>query len=219
MISKILSFFISMPRAFLFLSSALPQKKTRSVFFCFLALACVTLLIVAFAFQKERFRRLAVVGRNIKRGRHAPTSAILYFPEAVKEDAKTDEESEALMPKSLVDSRKADELISDKMAKNLLKRASSVESFGKKRGIVNIGELSRKFKNGERIDINRLKAVGLIPYDVAYVKVLAGGILDKKLFIIANGFSKSAIKMIALMGGEAVKCGTLKVKVRKEMDG
>jgi ribosomal protein L18E len=43
--------------------------------------------------------------------------------------------------------------------------------------------------------------------------VLADGILDKELRIYANDFSLSAVKMIALLGGEAVKVSTVRVKM------
>ena len=58
------------------------------------------------------------------------------------------------------------------------------------------------------MDVNSLKAHSLIPYDTAYIKVLARGIIDKPLSVYANDFSLSAVKMIALAGGKAVRVDT-----------
>ena len=93
-----------------------------------------------------------------------------------------------------------------------------MKSFGRKRGIVNVGNLSSSFSAGEKVDINKMKDAELIPYDTAYVKVLADGILDKPLSVYANDFSLSAVKMIALMGGEAIKVSTVRLKIKKEKE-
>ena len=57
-----------------------------------------------------------------------------------------------------------------------------------------------------------MKKAGVIPKDARWVKVLAGGVIDKPLVIAANSFSLSAAKMIALTGGKAVKKRTVKKK-------
>ena len=80
---------------------------------------------------------------------------------------------------------------------------------GRRRGIVNVDTLSRSFSAGDRVDINALKSRSLIPYDTAYIKVLARGMIDKPLYVYANDFSLSAVKMIALTGGRAVKVNTV----------
>jgi ribosomal protein L15 len=53
-----------------------------------------------------------------------------------------------------------------------------------------------------------MKDKGIIPSDAKYVKVLARGIIDKPINIIANSFSLSAVKMIALTGGSAKRAPT-----------
>ena len=53
-----------------------------------------------------------------------------------------------------------------------------------------------------------MKDKGIIPRDAKYVKVLARGIIDKPINIIANSFSLSAVKMIALTGGSARRAPT-----------
>ena len=105
-----------------------------------------------------------------------------------------------------VDMPKADSLISDTMAKNLIKRScESVATFGRKKVIINIGQISAAFSAFDRVDINALKEKNLIPKDAGYVKILADGVIDKPLVLFANAFSLSAVKMIALTGGEAIK--------------
>ena len=66
------------------------------------------------------------------------------------------------------------------------------------------------FSEGDIIDVNALKNKGLVDRDIAFIKVLGGGKIDKSLTIRANDFSLSAVKMIALSGGHAVKILTFK---------
>ncbi|MBQ8690047.1 MAG: uL15 family ribosomal protein [Clostridia bacterium] len=108
-----------------------------------------------------------------------------------------------------VSTQRADELITDGLARDLIRRDDDVVTGGHRHGIINIDTLSRSFSAGERVDINALKSHSLIPYDTAYIKVLARGILDKPLDVYANDFSLCAVKMIALMGGKAIKVNTV----------
>jgi ribosomal protein L15 len=57
-----------------------------------------------------------------------------------------------------------------------------------------------------------MKEHGIIPKGALCVKVLGGGIIDKPLKVKANKFSASAIKMVALTGGEAIKTKTARIK-------
>ena len=111
----------------------------------------------------------------------------------------------------LVDVKRADELITDTLAKNLLKRSREfIYTSGFKKEIVNIDLLERNFNSEDRVDVNRLKAKGLIQEDTAYIKILGRGQISKPLKVFANDFSLSAIKMIALTGGESIKVITIK---------
>jgi ribosomal protein L18E len=110
-----------------------------------------------------------------------------------------------------VDRAEADNLISDSMAKGLIKKqGDTVKTNGWKKAIVNIELLEREFSSGERVDINVLKERALIAEDVGYIKILADGALSKPLSVYANAFSLSAVKMIALTGGEAIKVQTVR---------
>ena len=107
-------------------------------------------------------------------------------------------------------SERADELISDSLAKDLVKKGREVVyTEGNAKSIINVDTISASFLAGERVDVNSLKAKSLVPYDTAYLKVLARGIVDKPLSVYANDFSLSAVKMIALAGGKSVKASTV----------
>ena len=108
-----------------------------------------------------------------------------------------------------IDVSYADSVITDSLARDLIRRDGDIETEGTKRGIINVDTLSRSFLSGERVDINLLKEKSLIPYDTGYIKVLARGIIDKPLTVYANDFSLSAVKMIALAGGKSVKANTV----------
>lgn len=73
-----------------------------------------------------------------------------------------------------------------------------------KKCIVNIDTLSAHFSAGDTVDISALKEKGLIPQKGIAVKVLARGILNKPLTVIADDFSADAVKMIVLTGGKAL---------------
>ena len=115
-----------------------------------------------------------------------------------------------------VDAERADELLTNSMAKTLIHKTEYVvETAGDKRVIINIDTLNDNFAPGESIDINALKKKGLITADACFVKVLARGRIDKPLKVYANDFSLVAVKMIALSGGEAVRVVTVKKKEKK----
>ncbi len=118
-----------------------------------------------------------------------------------------------------IDADKADSLISDSLAKSLIKRDGEIiYTSGSKKAVMNVEDIGRAFSSGQRVDINRLKEKGLVDEDSAYLKVLGGGRLDKALSIYANEFSLSAVKMIALTGGQAIKTVTMREKSEGEKE-
>ena len=145
------------------------------------------------------------------------------------EDVKNDEEvidgTEDISLKALsaeeelvisVNAEHADSLITDSLAKNLIKdERETIYTNGRGRDIVNVDTLSENFSAGERVDVNALKRRRLVDPDTAFVKVLARGEIDKPLSVHANAFSLSAVKMIALTGGEAVKVATSRKREEK----
>lgn len=109
-----------------------------------------------------------------------------------------------------VDAARADALISDDLAGHLVGReVETVHTYGRRRVILNVDTLNGAFLAGERVDVNILKEKYLIPYDTGYLKILAGGILDKALEVYADSFSLQAVKMIALTGGHAIRAVTV----------
>ena len=108
-----------------------------------------------------------------------------------------------------VNQERADSLISDSLAKSLLRRErETVYTSGYKRGVVNVDTLSESFDAGEVINLNDMKKKRIVSQDTLSVKVLARGRIDKPLSVKANAFSLSAVKMIALSGGEAIRVST-----------
>ena len=100
----------------------------------------------------------------------------------------------------------ANSVISDAMARRLIKNEREVVyTDGRTKSIINVDTLSRNFVDDERVDVNILKKKSLVPYDTNYIKVLARGAIDKPLRVHANEFSLSAVKMILLSGGEAIR--------------
>ena len=115
-----------------------------------------------------------------------------------------------------VDAERADMLITDSLAKSLLKKDGDViYTDGNSRGIINVDVLSDNFSAGEHVDINSLKDKRLIDEHISFIKILARGRIDKPLIVYANEFSLSAVKMIALTGGQSIKV-TSKPKREKE---
>lgn len=70
--------------------------------------------------------------------------------------------------------------------------------------IVNLDALSAVFSAGERADLTSMRERRLLPAKATAVKVLARGILNKPLTVIADDYSADAITMILLAGGEAL---------------
>lgn len=133
--------------------------------------------------------------------------------EAVKKNEIISVEQEKIEDVMSVNAERANELITDSLAKDLLRRQDErVITEGSKKRIINVDTLSENFSSDERVDVNLLKGKNLIPYDTAYIKVLARGVIDKPLKVYANDFSLAAVKMIALTGGEAIKVVTVKKK-------
>ena len=112
-----------------------------------------------------------------------------------------------------VDESYANNLISDFVAKSLITEEDAVvETDGKRRYILNLDTISESFSAGEVVNINDFKRKGLIPKDAKYVKILARGVIDKPIHVLANSFSLSAVKMIALTGGSAKRVRSVKRK-------
>ena len=86
-----------------------------------------------------------------------------------------------------------------------------ISSKDTKKAIVNIDTLSDAFEAHDVADLATMKAKGLIDKKSKSVKVLARGSINKPLIVKAGEFSRTAVEMILLTGGNAVEV-TYKVK-------
>ncbi len=98
----------------------------------------------------------------------------------------------------------ASELVSDEVVEEALE-IKYVKLEGGKKTIINIDTISENYKDGDEVNIKSLKEKGLIQPKYSSYKVLARGMLNKKLKVVADDFSNEAIKMIVLTGGEVVE--------------
>ena len=122
------------------------------------------------------------------------------------------EEPVAIQTVESVAADEVDDLATDEEVENLVEEdVDYITKDDKKREIVNIDVISKHFNAGDVVDIAALKAKKLIDGRAKAVKVLARGKIDKPLTIKAGEFSKTALKMIILTGGKAVRV-TYKVK-------
>ncbi len=103
--------------------------------------------------------------------------------------------------KSNVTVTEAKQLVSDAAA-NALVTGRRIRKTGKKFA-VNIDTLSAAYEADDTVDMVSLKSKGIVPRSAKQIKILARGMLDKPLTVIADDFSADAVKMIVLTGGEA----------------
>ncbi len=85
------------------------------------------------------------------------------------------------------------------LARRLPKRGFT--NFNRKEyAVINVGDLNR-FEDGTTVTPELLKAEGILKKQLAGVKVLGEGTLEKKLHVVAAKFSKSAEEAIVKAGG------------------
>ena len=76
--------------------------------------------------------------------------------------------------------------------------------FARTVGIVNVGDLEKRFPSGALVTPETLKAHNLAKGRYDLLKVLGNGQLTKNLKVSAHQFSRSAIEKIQQAGGEAI---------------
>ena len=111
--------------------------------------------------------------------------------------------------KEAVSVDEADRLMSDREAEQISgeNTAGYIDNeiyYGDKRAEINIDTISESFEDGDTVTLNSLKEKGLVSVKAGQVKILARGVLDKRLCVVAQDFSRAAVKMILLTGGEVV---------------
>ena len=97
------------------------------------------------------------------------------------------------------------------------KRGFSHATWDKTYHVVNVGDLGTRFNDGDTVDPEALKKVGLAKGPADGVRILGNGELTKKLTIKAHHFSKSAAEKIAARGGAAEVIPPPKKPVRNKM--
>lgn len=126
------------------------------------------------------------------------------------EDADTGERIQKLRAElgksAKVTVEEAKTLIDDETAEALIEQDAEDEIWEKQAcEIINIDTISDSFEDGDTVDAAALAAKGLVPKSTEHIKVLARGTLDKALTVKANQFSADAVKMIVLVGGNAIR--------------
>ena len=147
----------------------------------------------------------------------APEKAEELAPEAVTVTSEAEAAVAELLPaeetqaeyKDVVSVEEAEELMSDSEATHLIEEntAGYIDNEiyrGDKKAEININTISECFEDGDTVTLNSLKEKKLVPKNAGQVKILARGILDKRLCVVAQDFSRAAVKMIQLTGGEAI---------------
>ena len=84
-----------------------------------------------------------------------------------------------------------------------LPKRGFVNIFAKNIVTVNVGTLNAKFDDGAVIDVEALKAAGIIKNGFDGVKILSSGELTKKFTVKANAYSNAAKEKIEAAGGKA----------------
>ena len=68
---------------------------------------------------------------------------------------------------------------------------------------INLDTICDNYEDDETVDLESLKSKRLVNKNAGKLKVLARGVMTKRLVIIADKFSLQAVKMITLAGGHA----------------
>ncbi|MBQ6660545.1 MAG: 50S ribosomal protein L15 [Lachnospiraceae bacterium] len=75
--------------------------------------------------------------------------------------------------------------------------------FATNYAIVNVATLNNKFEDGETVNLETLKAKGIVKKALDGLKVLGNGEISKKLTVEAKVFSATAKEKIEAAGGKA----------------
>ena len=100
---------------------------------------------------------------------------------------------------------KADEVMSDEKAEASIEEVEVNKHKEGTKEIINIDTLSEHYNNNDEVTLESLIEKKLVPSKTGHIKVLARGVLDKTLHVVANEYSLQAVKMIILVGGSVKK--------------
>jgi large subunit ribosomal protein L15 len=97
------------------------------------------------------------------------------------------------------------------------KRGFSHATWDKFYHVVNVGDIDRLFQEGDVVDPQALKKVGLAKGPADGVRILGQGEVTKKLTVKAHHFSKSAVEKLTAKGGTTEVIPGPKKPVRNKM--
>jgi large subunit ribosomal protein L15 len=97
------------------------------------------------------------------------------------------------------------------------KRGFSHATWDRVFHVVNVGDLDAAFGDGDTVDPEALKKVGLAKGPADGVRILGTGEVTKRLVVKAHHFSKSAREKIATKGGTAEVIPPPKKPVKNKM--
>lgn len=83
------------------------------------------------------------------------------------------------------------------------KRGFNNKRFRTEFATINLDDLNKFFKDGDTVTPEILRERGIVKKELAGIKVLANGTLDKKLTVKAERFSSKAVTKIEDAGGKA----------------
>lgn len=86
--------------------------------------------------------------------------------------------------------------------RRLPKRGFNNKRFRTEFATINLSDLNR-FNDGDTVTPELLKELGIVKKQLAGIKVLANGKLEKKVIVKANRFSSKAVTKIEEQGGTA----------------
>lgn len=104
-----------------------------------------------------------------------------------------------------ISASKADEVMSDEKAEASIEEIMVNKHDEGRKEIINIDTLSEHYNNGDEVTLESLIEKKLVSSKTGHIKVLARGVLDKTLHVVANEYSLQAVKMIILVGGSVKK--------------
>lgn len=89
------------------------------------------------------------------------------------------------------------------LSRRLPKRGFNNSRFQVETKVVNLGQLEVHFENGAQVDKAALFEKGILKGSGSFVlKVLGKGVLTKKLTVVADKFSETAVSAIEALGGK-----------------
>jgi hypothetical protein len=83
---------------------------------------------------------------------------------------------------------------------------------------ISLDVLDKNFLDGQKVTLEKLKKKGLVPEYCDGYSLTAGERLTKPLYVVADEFSYTAVKMITLTGGRAIRLTATKNNTRKYLN-